>query len=72
MSTLISHLDISPSRRIDRARFRAVSLVQLLALWQRRMRGRAALARFREQELRDIGRSPSEAQSECAKLFWQG
>jgi len=71
MSTLTSHFPISPSQRIGRPWFVAPSLRQMLKLWHRRLRGRAALAGFSERELRDIGQSPAEAQMECAKPFWR-
>jgi uncharacterized protein YjiS (DUF1127 family) len=46
-------------------------LVGRLAQWRRRSRGRAALARFDAQALRDIGLTPAEAALEISKPFWR-
>ena len=46
-------------------------LVQRLALWRRRSRERAQLARFDNRGLRDIGLTPAEAAYEINKPFWR-
>ncbi len=48
-----------------------VGLGYALAHWDMRRRSRLALTRLDRQMLRDIGLSPDEAQTECAKRFWQ-
>lgn len=42
-----------------------------LALWRRRARERAELARLGERELRDIGMSPGTLYTELGKPFWR-
>ena len=44
----------------------------LLALWYRRARTRAQLARLDAAALCDIGISEIERRAECARWFWQG
>jgi uncharacterized protein YjiS (DUF1127 family) len=46
-------------------------LGELLAIWSRRLEGRAELARLTERELRDIGISRSDVWAETRKPFWR-
>ena len=43
-----------------------------LVTWQRNRRSRIELSRISPRELRDIGLSPAEAETECNKPFWTG
>ncbi len=60
---------------INRNRFGVLDLVEAAArrleLWRRRARGRRALARLSERELRDLALSRSDARLEIAKPFWR-
>ena len=42
-----------------------------LALWRRRARERAELARIARRDLRDAGIDPGQAAFEAGKPFWQ-
>jgi uncharacterized protein YjiS (DUF1127 family) len=42
-----------------------------VGLWWRRVRTRAALRKLDARLLADIGLTPAERRSECAKWFWQ-
>jgi uncharacterized protein YjiS (DUF1127 family) len=43
-----------------------------LVAWQRNRRSRIELSRMSPRELRDIGLSPAESETECNKPFWTG
>ena len=47
-------------------------LNRLRVTWQRNRRSRIELSRMSPRELRDIGLSPAEAETECNKPFWTG
>jgi len=47
-------------------------LLHRLALWHRRARSRARLARLGPEALDDIGLSEAERRAECGLWFWQG
>lgn len=49
----------------------AGSLAPVVSLWFERARTRQALAELDEHLLRDIGRTPIEAQRESARPFWK-
>ena len=61
----------SGSSLLDLALLRARALGRLLRQWQERSLGRQELMRLSERDLRDIGRTRSEADAEAAKPFWQ-
>jgi uncharacterized protein YjiS (DUF1127 family) len=46
-------------------------LLQQVAQWQERARGRYLLQQLDDRMLRDIGMSRSDVHRECAKYFWQ-
>lgn len=58
------------SERVMRQRALAV-LGEQLVLWWHRARGRRALARMTDRQLRDIGLTRAQARHESAKPFWQ-
>lgn len=47
------------------------SIALVVSLWLERARTRQALAELDEHLLRDIGRTPIEAQHESARPFWK-
>lgn len=49
-----------------------IRLLALLALWHRRVRTRAQLARLDAAALNDIGIDEDERRAECELWFWQG
>ncbi len=49
-----------------------VAVALRLALWERRAKTRAALARLDENQLRDIGIDPLSAALEAGRPFWKG
>ena len=48
-----------------------VSVALMLAAWDQRRISRNALTRLDDHILRDIGLTPDQAQTECAKPFWR-
>lgn len=47
-------------------------IVEILAIWQRRIMARAALRQFDDRLLRDCGISRAQALRETGKPFWRG
>ncbi|TKD13765.1 DUF1127 domain-containing protein [Rhodobacter capsulatus] len=52
--------------------FGTLRLLHRLALWHRRARSRARLARLGAEALDDIGLSEADRRAECGLWFWQG
>lgn len=58
--------------RWSRIRFSPLAgLIELLLTWQERAQQRHQLHQMSERELRDIGLSRADVESECAKPFWR-
>lgn len=51
--------------------FLRIKVALTIRLWAKRHRQRVDLAEMEDYQLRDIGRSRTEARLECAKWFWQ-
>ncbi|SLN11442.1 DUF1127 domain-containing protein [Oceanibacterium hippocampi] len=66
MSTTTLH---EPRRAGFMDMFRAAG--REIALWRKRSRARAELARWSERDLHDVGRSISDAVYEINKPFWR-
>jgi uncharacterized protein YjiS (DUF1127 family) len=47
------------------------ALLHHIAEWQRRAAGRRELMKLTDRDLHDIGITPSEAQAEANKPFWE-
>ncbi len=62
----------SPGHWHDLARRLVLLPVQLLIVWQRRIRDREALRLMSENQLKDIGIGQIEALQESEKPFWRG
>jgi uncharacterized protein YjiS (DUF1127 family) len=69
----ISAHAIRPKSRLDRNRGTSIAaqLVDLLATWHQRRRGRAELAGMPDGMLKDIGLSRGDAEHEWEKPFWR-
>jgi len=68
----MSTLTLSYQRYAGRSRQESMGrLIALLTGWYQLSRQRHQLAQLSDSQLRDIGVSRVEAQSEAAKAFWQ-
>jgi len=68
----MSTLTLSYHRYTDRSwRPTTRKLLMLMTVWYQRGRQRQQLAQLTDRELRDIGISHAEAQTEASKPFWQ-
>jgi len=73
ITNLINVLPFSHGRPSFKVGAGAVVLrwVEIFALWRERVRGRHDLMRLSEHQLRDIGLSPLDAETEWRKPFWR-
>jgi uncharacterized protein YjiS (DUF1127 family) len=67
----LHHASLSPSSRISHGLEALARLGRTVALWRRRQRERAELARLDPRELRDIAVTPAEVSQEVRKPFWR-